>query len=165
MEGVVAVRPEAHLLTVDEHLSFAHGSVEEQYMSSSVKSPCIYFKIPSVGSLAYIWKTSCASCLLTGCLLPVLHDCHGLQVVRPVERAVDGPVVRNGNGFPTFDRFNVMSFSEFPFLQDGFSAGTLSDSRQRQTEHHQCQVYMFHDHSLNGSSAAVGFPSLNAPRP
>ena len=126
-ERVVAVRPEANLFPVDNDLGLAHGAVKEQDAPFAVgkvfRSP---FQSAAVAPFPHIRKTSGAACLDSGGSLPVLDDCHFLQVVVPVERSVYGPVMRYANLFPAVCGGKVVPCAEFPvFEQLFFPAGKI----------------------------------------
>ena len=116
-ERIVSVRPETYLLAHHEHLRLAHRSVEEKYVPASVQRARRYLKAVPVCALTHIRKASCAACLYRSHLLAVLSHSHRLKVVRPVERTVDGPVVRHLHLAPSLHGPVVVSLAELPVSQ------------------------------------------------
>ena len=167
-ERIVAVRPETDLLSVHEYLGFAHRSVKKEYVTTSVEFVAGDFKSSSVGSLAHIRKSSCASGLVGCSLFAVLDYSHGLKVIAAVERSEYRPVMRHSHLFPSLCGLYVMASSEFPFLQKCFASFSLGERRNCAAQCCQKHKDSFHMvvffHSPNGSKAAVGRPSAKAPR-
>ena len=120
VERIVAVRPEADLLSVNIYLRLAHRSVEQKYMPAAVEVLRPYVEAAAISAFAHIRKSSGASGLFGCHVFTVLHHGNCLKVIGFVERAVYCPVVRYADLFPSFGSLHVVIATELPFLQDGF---------------------------------------------
>ena len=120
VEGVVAVGPCGHRLPVHADAGLAHRAVEQQGDGVPSRAVLRHVEMRAVPSLPHIRQAAGAAGVGGHFGFKVLRHLHFLQVVRPVEGALDGPVVRHGNGGPV-----QAVAAEFPRCEQGFLPGTF----------------------------------------
>ncbi len=96
IEGIITIRPEADLFSVDEYVRVAHCTVEDQ------RRPLAggHLETASVPSAAHIRQAAGASGLKRGLFLVILRNRHVLKIVLTAERAVDSPIVGYAHFLP-----------------------------------------------------------------
>ena len=152
VEGIVAVWPFADLLSVHENLRLAHRPIKEQFEAASVYIPDVYIR--PVAALAHIRQSSAASCLFRRHCFPVLRHRDNLEVIRLVERSVNGPVVWHLHLLPSGDSLRLVVPTELPNIQS-FLTANLSRKRQDSTNRrHSRQKSVTHKFKIGFVSTA-----------
>ena len=118
VERIIPQRPEARFFSVHVNPRFTHGTIEHQGSLFARR----HFEGGAIPACAYVGKSSGASGLHRSLRLEVLLNRHVLQVMAPVERTIDSPVMRHGHGFPLrivkrlLHSLRRITFREFPVL-------------------------------------------------
>ena len=99
-EGIVAIRPENHFGAIDIYPGFAHRPIEDDDGAASGTGLDTGVDHSAIPSGADIGQTSRPSGLQCGTGLQILGHEHVLEVVLPIERTVNRPIVGHGHAFP-----------------------------------------------------------------
>ena len=126
VERIISVRPIDHLFAVDIDVGMRHRAVEDE----GIELILIHFDAGAVMALAHPRQTTATAGLPGRLFLAVLHDDHFLQVIGPVERTADGPVVRNNDIFPSGIFCRVLC--ELPLTNEGIRANRLFGAGAKQ---------------------------------
>ena len=162
-ERVVSVGPVGDLAAVHPHAGVAHRAVEEQHVAPSggVRNR----DRRPVASLADEGKPAGAAGFECLFLFAVLLHGHDLQVVLPVERSVDRPVVRDPDLLPSRRGVGIMPGAELPRPEQPLAARMPVERKHpaQRGKHSQNDAYAHGRYSLKASSASVGRPLSKAP--
>ena len=112
MECIVTVRPFDDRMPVHADPCLAHRTVEQQGDGIAARVVVRHIEMRAVPALPHIRKSASAARVLRDGRLEILRNLHGLQVIGPVKRAFNGPVVWHGNRLP-----DKAVAAEFPLRQ------------------------------------------------
>ena len=91
MERIVAVWPETGFLPIDIHMCLTHGSIENQ--GCFFLGVCI--EVRTIPAYTDVRQSAGTAGFYRGLCLQILCNGYILQVVIPVKRSEDSPIVRN----------------------------------------------------------------------